>query len=297
MPQILTHTITAAPGADGANGFDGQGFPGGRLTLATGDPLPTTDQLAKTTVYYTPYIHAFVNLYDGANWTTNLVSGEKSVAVPSTTNTPFDVFGFLSAGDLALETLNWTNDTTRATGLARQDGFWVKSGDASRLYLGTGRTTGSSGQCEDSAARRLLWNALNHKERKVSKVITATGYTYNTASMRSVNADTTFRHDAICGLVGSSWMELNMLIFCTSTVATFVASSGIGVGSTTVNSAKTPTFEVGIANAGMMMQARLQDYMPLGYQFYQALERGGGGAGTYTWFNGADRGIYGWIVA
>jgi hypothetical protein len=37
---------------------------------------------------------------------------------------------------------------SRATSLTTQDGRYVKSGDASRLYLGTGMTTGQSGQCE-----------------------------------------------------------------------------------------------------------------------------------------------------
>ena len=295
MPETVTFSILDTPAGDSE---DGLSEPGGRLTLASGDSLPTTDQLAKTTVYYTAHDHSFINLHNGTQWVRTLVGGgEKSVAVPSTTNTPFDVFGFLNTADLSLETVNWTNDTTRATALVRQDGYLVKSGDVSRLYLGTCRTTGTSGQCEDSQARRLLWNNFLRHERIIGKTITATGYTYNTASMRSVNADTTFRHDAVCGLAGHSWMELNMLIFCTSAPATFVASCGIGIGSTTVNSAKTPTFEVGITGAGMMMQARLQQYMPLGYQFYQALERGGGGAGNYTWFNGNDRGLYGWIVA
>ena len=39
--------------------------PGGRLTLESGVPVPSTDQTAKTTIYYTPYIHNSIQLWDG----------------------------------------------------------------------------------------------------------------------------------------------------------------------------------------------------------------------------------------
>ena len=42
--------------------------PGGRLTLESGVPVSTSDQTAKTTVYYTPYVHNVINLWDGADW-------------------------------------------------------------------------------------------------------------------------------------------------------------------------------------------------------------------------------------
>lgn len=277
-------------------------IPGGRLTLSSGDPVPASDVTGVATVYYTPYLHSFIDLYDtGVGKWRRFNFTEKSFSIPTTgTALPIDIFGVITSNDLALAEAVWSSDTARATALVRQDGYWfLGSGSPpyNHLYLGTVRTVAASNVIEDSAAKRFCWNHFNRVERPIAKTITATGYTYNTAAMRSVNSDTTFRVQAVCGLAGVAWMNLDMLIFATSAPATFVAGCGIGVGSTTVNSARTPSFEVGIAGAGMMMQARLQQHLPLGFQFYQALERGGGGAGNYTWFNGTDRGLFGWIMA
>src|SRR6185369_11168812 len=106
----------------------------------------------------------------------------KSVAVPSTASTPFDVFGVLSSGTLALETVDWTNDTTRATALTTQDGVLVKSGDTTRRYLGTGRTTASTGQTEDSDLNRYLWNFYNRVHKRMH--LSAGSNNYNTNGAR-----------------------------------------------------------------------------------------------------------------
>ncbi len=49
-----------------------------------------------------------------------------------------------SSGTPTLEALVWTNDTTRATALVRQDGVWSKTGALTRRYLGTVRVDGES---------------------------------------------------------------------------------------------------------------------------------------------------------
>jgi hypothetical protein len=145
-----------------------------RLSLASATPVTITDQTAKTTVYWT----------DG---TVNL-----SVAVPATTNTPFDIFYSISGNSLS--TVNWTNDTTRATALAYDGGMLVKSGDTDKLYLGTGRTTGSSGQCEDSrgnasqsGGKRFLWNYYNRVLKALDVIDTTDSWNYGTATWRQAN--------------------------------------------------------------------------------------------------------------
>lgn len=233
--------IYNAPSGFAAQSWEHAGIaivPGGRLTLESGVPLSTASQTAKSTLYYTPHASGFIPLYDGARWQAiNFV--EALVAVPSTIYRQYDVFGYLSAGVLAIETLNWnqitgvvggaTNATpisisdtahglttgdavfiagvggntranghwtitvtdannytlvgstgngtytsggltyrlneTRATALTTQNGRLVKTGDATRLYLGTGCTGPTSGQTEDSAARRLLANFYNAVDR------------------------------------------------------------------------------------------------------------------------------------
>src|SRR5574337_954655 len=43
-------------------------LPGGRLTLTSGTPVTTSDVTGATTVYYTPYLHNLIPLWDGQNW-------------------------------------------------------------------------------------------------------------------------------------------------------------------------------------------------------------------------------------
>lgn len=158
----------------------------GRLTLTTGQPVVIADETAKTTVYFSPYKGNQVSIYDGSGTWNVYEFTEKSVAVPATTSTPFDVFGYISGGVLALQTVNWTNDTTRATALTTQDGVYVKSGATDYRYLGTGRTTGVSGQTENSSANRLLFNYYHRTNKLLLKSYSAP-HTYNTAAFRPFN--------------------------------------------------------------------------------------------------------------
>lgn len=171
-----------------------------RLTLATATPITTTDQTAKTTVYLTPFRGNQVALFDGVDsWQLHSLS-EISVAVPSNTNTPFDLFVYDVAGTLTLEAVAWTNDTTRATNIVLQDGIYVKSGATERRYCGTGRTTGSSGQTEDSEARRLLWNYYNRVPRLLRKLVATDTWNYNSASWRQWNGDAANQVDMVIGV-------------------------------------------------------------------------------------------------
>lgn len=171
----------------------------GRLTLTTGTPITTSDVTAATTVYYTPYIGEQVSLHDGTRWRIYEFA-ETSVSVPSTTVTPFDIFLYDDAGTLKLETTDWTNDTTRATALTTLDGVLVKTGATTRRYLGTGRTTSSSGETEDSVSYRFLYNYYNRIIRRVYKN-SGPSHTYTTASWRYWNGDSTNHVDFITGVV------------------------------------------------------------------------------------------------
>src|SRR5262245_18934383 len=42
--------------------------PQGRLTLVSGTPVLTSDQTAKTTIYYTPYVGSVAPFWDGTSW-------------------------------------------------------------------------------------------------------------------------------------------------------------------------------------------------------------------------------------
>ncbi len=109
--------------------------PQGRLTLASGTPVLTSDQTAKTTIYYTPYVGSVAPFWDGTTWT--LVSlAELSLALDSNSGHTgyhqsgknFDLFLDYNGGAPRLVSgPAWTNDTTRASDIARQNGIWLNA--------------------------------------------------------------------------------------------------------------------------------------------------------------------------
>lgn len=160
-----------------------------RLSLTTAVPVTTTDVTAATTLYLVPYKGDKVALYDGTNWRVYTLT-EISIAVPATTDTGYDVWLYDNAGTLTLELLAWTNLTTRATAIAYQNGVEVKTGVTTRRLAGSFRTTGVSGQTEDSFAKRYLNNRYNQVERPLRRIIADNSWAYTTATVRQANGDT-----------------------------------------------------------------------------------------------------------
>ena len=152
-------------------------IPGGRLTTESGVPVSTSDRTAQSTIYYTPFAHNTVPLWDGAQWKPVKFT-ETSLALSGlTSGKPYDVFGYISSGVLALELLAWTDDTTRATAVTLQDGRYCKSGDKTRLLLGSIYTTGTT-TTEDSQTKRLVNNLFNQAPRSM-RVSSSTSHSYN----------------------------------------------------------------------------------------------------------------------
>ena|SRR3990167_733402 len=257
----------------------------GRLTLASLGAMTLVDQLAKTTIYFTPYKGDRIAIYDGSLW--NIMTfAEISVSVPATTNTPFDIFAYNNGGTLALETTNWTNDTTRATALVLQDGVYVRSGGTTRRYIGTGRTTGVSGQCEDSLAKRFLWNYYNRVDRYMERN-EATEHTYTTASFRQWNNAALTKAEFIVGIV-----EDPILAFGSVRMFTLAGSSvrwvNIGFNSQTVrmNAASNGQDDVALyvlnANPDYAGMTHGVEFPTIGYNYLNIIEYGNSET-TYSW--------------
>lgn len=130
-----------------------------RLTLSASDPAPVADQSAATTLYMLPYKGNRIALYNGTSWRVYTASSATADLSAAGTDQMYDVFCYASGTTPTLELLAWTNDTTRATALTTQDGRYVKTGDATRLYIGSLRTV--SNNCDDTKQKRLLWNYYN----------------------------------------------------------------------------------------------------------------------------------------
>lgn len=165
-----------------------------RLSCSNSDPAPVSDQTAITTIYLVHDTGNRISLYNTTSleWEDLTLASALSISLSGlTADSNYDVFAYGASGKVLVETLIWTNATTRATNLTRQDGVLVKTGDTSRRYIGTVRTTGSVGTTEDSNARRFLFNQANQRFRKLYAADTGGSHTYNSASYRIWNATTT----------------------------------------------------------------------------------------------------------
>jgi hypothetical protein len=63
-------------------------FPGGRLTNSSGVPVPTSDVAGAATIYYAPYLHRLVPIFDGVQFVPTDIGGELSQALSDTTKSP-----------------------------------------------------------------------------------------------------------------------------------------------------------------------------------------------------------------
>jgi hypothetical protein len=174
----------------------------GRLTLESGVAISITDQIDKDTIFFTTYNGNAIGLYDGSVWEL-LHFDETSLSIGTlTNNTNYDIFAYNNNGTLALEIgPAWTDNIARSTGLTKQDGVYIKSGDTTRRYLGTFRTT-STTTTEDSRSRRLLWNCYNQILRSAYSEDN-TSHTYTSATYRPWNNSASFgssQSDYVVGL-------------------------------------------------------------------------------------------------
>lgn len=247
----------------------------GRLTLTSGTPVTTADVSNATTVYFTPFGGNYISLYNGTTWQI-FPFKEISVSVPATTSTPFDIFGYSNAGGLTLETVNWTNDTTRATDVVKQNGIYVKSGDATHRYLGTGRTDADTGETHDSVDHRYLWNNCNRFPRKLWFAFGNNSiWAYQSSTWQPPNGGTTepyFLH-VVVGLPESL---LDLYITTISSTDSTADSAEISIGQDTTN---TPHSEsIGrFVQSGIISQTEgrstLRINPSVGYHSYGWLER------------------------
>ena len=271
----------------------------GRLTASTGVPVTIADVSGATSIYYTPYIGDKIALYDGSSWNIRTFTQITISLSGFTAIKPYDVFAYDNSGTVTIETLIWTNNSTRATALAYQNGVLVKSGVTTRRYLGTVYINASGGQTEDTLVKRYLWNYYNRVSRPLQKLETTDSWTYTTATYRQANADTANQVDTCVG-VAEVLLNLNVLGLAASTQGdnNVTVQVGIDEGGTTANDSTVFSGpEVATYNA-KQIEANLTKYPAVGFQYWVWVEKSTA-LGTTTWYgdNGGatQSGIYGSI--
>ena len=245
----------------------------GRLTLAAGVPefdARAADVTGATTIYYTPFKGNVISLYDGTVWTTQTFS-EISLALGTlTASTNYDVFIYNNAGTLTLElSAAWATNATRTDAIALQDGILVKSGAATRRFLGTIRTT-STTTTEDSMVRRFLWNAENQIIKRAYRDLTAANHNY-TGGWRIFNGSADSHIEIVSGKPITANLGFSMGIIASA------SSNWAGIG---INDVSGPTgnFAFCTSVSGVIVGPFSMPWsLGLGYSDINLVENGTGG--------------------
>lgn len=292
-PQGLRDFSLSAYRPQAVNGY--------RLSTENGVSVSTADRTAQSTLYIVPHEHNALGVNDGTNIsnykTISTTSGFSLALSGMTSGKNYDVVAYEWSGTPELDLLPaWTNDTTRATALVMGYYRYI-SGTATGLinarsltnarYVGTIRATGAT-TTEDSASKRFVWNAFNQVPRPVRVIDTTDNYPYQTAAFRQVRATATNQFEYVCGLSerpivararGAASHSVSSAEFC----------SGIGIDSTTVNSAQLFGGSSSVVNQFGSCHADYEGYPGIGYHYVAWLEYSRITTGTLTWYG--DGGI------
>lgn len=258
--------------------------PGGRLTLESGVPVSTSDQTSKTTIYYTPCVHNVIVLWDGTDWVP-VTFTETSLALGTlTSGKNYDVFGYLSGGALTLESLVWTSDTARATAVTLQDGRYCKSGDKTRLLLGTFRTTSTTttedsggGTTSQTGGKRFLCNVYNRARRYMTVIDTTDSWSYTTNTTRQANNAAGNKVEFVHALPSDVGARITATV-ATNTNSARWAKIGIGVDSTsTYSGLSSYAYSAATLSLSVNLSATYGAQLAEGYHYLAWLEKGADG--------------------
>lgn len=273
-----------------------------RLTLTTATPITTSDVTAATTIYASPLTGNRIDLPDSGGGPVRVTSTEFSIAVPATTATVYSIWAYSNAGVATLELQAWTNATTpgAAAPVRTTNGRYLKSGDNTRLFLGAVETTTVSGQTEDSATKRLLWNYYNRVRRPLQRYESTASWTYTTATVRQANGSTSNQVDVLIGIAEAS-LDLSLTVLVGQAGGSPTISAGIGEDATTTYTVGDTHLLTSGTTATATVSARLVKYPAIGRHFYSWNEFSTV-SGTTTWYGAVaavgstiTNGLSGWI--
>jgi len=261
---------------------------GGRATLTTATPILTASVTGGTTIYWTPCTHNIIGLYNGTKWIPRTFNELSIILNTLSASTAYDCFAYDNSGTVALETVAWTNSTTRATALAYQDGVLCKSGALTRRYLFSFILDGSK-QCSvtfgtaaanGGAAQIDLWNYYNRVSCSTVVADTTDSWTYTTNTWRSSNNSNTNRVTLFIG-VQQDAVSVTALGHAGNSGSAALRWVGVGIDSTSSPSGLAGVIP-SIANRSSAT-ASWGGYIGIGSHYLQWLEKSSA-SGTTTWY-------------
>ena len=292
--ETLSNKSLTAPTITGSVTWPFSQIASGRLTLTSGTPVLTSTVSAAGTVYFTPYKGNQISLYTGSAWKLMTFS-ELSITLSTlSASTAYDVFAYDNSGTVALETVAWTNSTTRATALTSQDGVMVKSGATTRRYIGS-FITDSLKQCSvtfgsaaagGGAAQVDIWNNNNRVLFSTTVTDTTDFWNYTTNTWRSSNGSNTNRATLFIGLDEDGVNATAIGFAGGNAVNKWV---GIGLDSTSAIASNSIATCMSASTNLFMGTAIYSGRVGIGQHYFQWLEKSAT-TGTTTWYgdNAAD---------
>ncbi len=256
----------------GDNPFQTTITPGGRLNVEQVPVDTGSASTARTTVYYHPYCHNQIPVWDGNGWNFQQIpdAGFSSALDSTAAHTGyhqsgkvFDLFYANVAGTLYFGTgPAWTNNTTRAaaTALTYKGGLRVNNTtmtmkfDATSstvsvptnqaTYLGTFSATAdgttkfyTGGSASGGTAALLhLWNMYNRRMFTSAVIDTGTPYAYTTAAWRQMRGSAAMQVNFTTGLAEDAMSSIAWLIYNAGGNGINASGNwGIGLDSTTAS--------------------------------------------------------------
>lgn len=285
-------------------------LPGGRLTVTTGTPIITSTTTAQTTIYYTPYLHRFVPIYDGTRFVQTDIAAELSQATTDTakspaavtTNSNYDLFVWNDSGTIrCTRGPAWSSDTSRGTGagtteLQRVVGVWTNAvaitngpGANRGTYVGTVRSNGSSqidvhlGAIASGGTAGFLgvWNAYNRVAMTCVVGDSTDSWTYNSTTPRSSDNSTGMRFSFVSGLA----LDQTVAVFLQPCLPNASANVTAGFGLDSTSAFTRYATAGGTAVSGITCYGVIGPQ--IGFHYVQALEASTGAGISVTFYGDA----------
>lgn len=276
----------------------------GRLSLVSNQPV--ADATSAGTLFYTASGTTggiVISLWDGTRYI-NVITQQKSLDVTATSGKGYDVWGYLSSGDLALETLVWTDANTRATALAMDSyGVIYKNGDRTRRWLGSFYASGTN-QITDDTGLRGLFNAFNQVPRALKSGESTDSWTYTLASLREINGGSTNGVSRVSVFSGNTTTVVTLsALNVASNTSAGIRLGGIGLNTGSSVASDCINSEATNVAGGRCSPASHYTGIPgLGLSYLAQLEWSVA-AGTTTWYGDdgsttpVQSGMRGWVLA
>lgn len=241
----------------------------GRLSLVDGEAYPTSDVTGAGTVYLVPAGGGRVRVYDGMKWRLREFE-QLELSVEGSAGDVFDVY--LNDAADTLSAVQWTDSTTRDEAISEIDGIWVMDSDPTQLLLGSYVLSGTD-VTESSKTFRGLCNIYNQAELELLATDSTDVWSNSGGSWGAANGASTNKVSVLRSL-NTKPVVLDVSCSFVSNVANN-AVVGVGVDTTTVNSADITAMAVLLGAGYSMAHASYRGYESAGYHDYHWIERCG----------------------